>query len=715
MVLCGNKVWFVFSFILFSSYTYLFSQDTIESFLEQKLESLAEELKSEEVDYSTLLDAMNYYRKHPIDLNHTTKEELMQLSLLDEIQIEFLLEHIEKNGKLISIYELQSVDGFDLQTIRKIIPYIRVADNADQRQVPVRDMIRHGHHELISRVQQIVEPQKGFSPVDASVIASSPNSRYIGSPQKVYERYRFTYGNSLSAGITAEKDAGELFFKNNLKYSYSGKDDSIVKKKLHNGFDFYSAHLFVRSIGFVRALAVGDYQVGFGQGLTCYSGLAFGKSSDVMNIKKYAAGLRPFTSSNENSFMRGAAATVGNNSFQFTGFVSRKKVDANVILSDTLIEGEAMTVSSLLNTGLHATPAELAGKDALTQTVFGGNVSVKKKKYSIGATGVHTVFDALYRPSISTYNRFDFSGKQLSDVGADYSFVIRNFNFFGEASVSNNGGTAGVNGCIIALDRRLSFSVLHRYLQRNYQNLYSSVFSESSAPQSNEQGIYFGVAAKPFNSISINAYYDHFSFPWLKYRVNAPSDGNDALTQLEYVPNKKFETYIRFQQKNKFSNSILPSEINFLSPFRQTNYRWQASYQAFPSLKLQNRLEYVVLANSDKPKESGCLIYQDVIWKKMRSKFSVTLRYALFDTKSYDTRIYAMEENIPGAYSIPSYYYKGSRIFVMLNYDITRNIQFWLRWAQTYYANKNVLSAGTLSEIDGHTKTEVSMQLILKF
>jgi len=692
---------------------HLFAQDTIEAAIEQKLENLAEQSQNEEADYTILLEGLTIYNKRPINLNNTNKDELTEFGLIDELQIENLLAHIEKNGKLINVYELQSIDGFDLQTIERILPYIKVLDISEDPHVTFKEILQQGNHTFILRGQQVLEDQTGFSPIDSAGINDSPNSRYIGSPQHIYSRYRFTYGNNVSAGITADKDAGELFFKKNLKYTYPHKEDSILNKQLHNGFDFYSVHLFIKNIRFIKALAIGDYQVGFGQGLTTWSGLAYGKSSDAMGIKKNGGGVRPYTSADENLFFRGSALTIGSKSFQATGFFSKKKIDANIILTDSLNTVEE--ISSLQTTGYHTTPSEIADKHAITQTIFGGNVSYRKRKYSIGITGIHTLFDAELNRSLSTYNQFEFTGKQLTNVGADYSLLIRNFNFFGEIAMSDNGGLAYLNGCIIALDPKLSLSVLHRNFQKNYQSLFANAFAESSTPV-NEQGIYFGITAKPTNSISINAYYDHFVFPWLKYQINAPSSGNDFLVQLNYTPNKKFDTYLRYKQKDKFVNDNSLDEIDFITPFQQTNYRWHIAYQISPSLKLRNRVEYIVLDDKSKPeKENGYLIYQDVIWKKMGSKISLALRYALFDTKSYDTRIYAFETDIPGAYSIPSYYYKGSRAYLMLNYDITRHIEVWVRWSQTYYANQNVISAGGLTEIQGHTKSEVKVQLKLKF
>ena len=111
-------------------------------------------------------------------------------------------------------------------------------------------MIKYGKNNLMIRYQQILEEQKGFT--ENNDTSASPNSRYLGSPEKIYARYQFKYSNKLSFGITAEKDAGEEFFNGTQK----------------NGFDFYSAHLFFKDFGKIKALAIGDYQVQFGQGLT---------------------------------------------------------------------------------------------------------------------------------------------------------------------------------------------------------------------------------------------------------------------------------------------------------------------------------------------------------------------------------------------------------------------------------------------------------------
>ena len=85
------------------------AQDTVpqkndDSDIQQQLENAAENSQDEEADYTTLLDALNHFKEHPINLNKTDKEELQSLGLLTDIQINNLLRHIEKTGKLVVIY-----------------------------------------------------------------------------------------------------------------------------------------------------------------------------------------------------------------------------------------------------------------------------------------------------------------------------------------------------------------------------------------------------------------------------------------------------------------------------------------------------------------------------------------------------------------------------------------------------------------------------------
>lgn len=685
-----RKIQILFLFLISCS---LFSQDTIVSDLEQKIENIAENLDNEDIDYTVLVENLAYYKQHPINLNNTTKQDLEELQLLSEIQINNLLKHIEENGKLITIYELQTIDGFDIATIQKIIPFVKVDDSFSSAHYTLQEMFKYGNHQIILRTQQILEQQKGFTEPEPN---SSSNSRYLGSQQKIFARYRFTYGNNVSLGITSEKDAGEEFFKGTQK----------------NGFDFYSAHFFLRNKKNLKAFAIGDYQVMFGQGLAIWSGIAYNKSSDVMNIVRTGQGIRPYTSVDENNFMRGAAISGGFKKIEASVFVSKNRIDANI--TDTLNDGEILAVSSFQESGLHAISSEIYDKDAIERTVVGGNVSYKSRQLSLGFTAINTELSVPLNRSLGLYNQYEFSSKSLSNYSFNYNFLLKNFNFFGEAAMSNNGGIAYLNGLLLNMDNRLSFALMHRNFQKEYQSLFANAFSENTKP-ANEKGLYMAMSAKLSQSISLNTYFDKFEFPWLKYLVDAPSNGNDFFVQLNYVPSKKIDMYARYRQRDKFANTSEDLEgIDFIVPVKQSNYRFHISYAISNTIRLKNRIEYLEFEQENK-KENGFMIYQDVVYKPMKFPISVTLRYALFETNSYTSRVYAYENDMPSTYSIPAYYYKGARYYVLLNYNLSRNIEFWVRYSQTSYSNRNIISEGSLNEIQGNTKSEVKLQMRVRF
>jgi hypothetical protein len=672
------------------------SIDTEKEDINQKVESIAEQTDAE-LDYTDLLDELNYYLKHPINLNNTNADELKKIIFLNDIQINNLLEHIQKNGKLLSIYELQSISGFDPDVIYKILPYVSVSSDVSKRHFSFKEMMDNSSNQFFLRYQRVLEEQEGFSPISDSALAESPNSRYLGSPDKIYARYRFTYYTNVSVGVTAEKDAGEEFFKGSQK----------------NGFDFYSAHAYYKGLGFVRALAVGDYQVQFGQGLTLWSGLGFGKSSDAVGIKKNGLGLKPYTSVGENLFMRGAGTTLGYKNLELTMFYSNKKIDGNMVTSDT-VTSEVQYISSIQETGLHATSSQVADKESIDEEIYGGHLSFKNKRLNIGATAFKSQYGAFLQHAIVPYNQFEFNGKENSNIGVDYSYIFRNFNIFGEVSQSENGGKALLTGAMISLDQNVALSVLYRNYEKDYQALYASAFSENSKI-ANEQGIFFGIVLKPFRAYTVTAYVDNVKFPWLKYRVNAPSTVMDYLLQVNYKPSKKLEMYLRYRQANKaINNSDEDDIIEVISGTLKQNYRFNASYKISPSFTLKSRLEMTDYQIDGGQIQKGYIVYQDVAFKKMKSPLSLSFRYALFDCDSYDSRMYAYESDVLYSYSIPAFYNKGTRFYLNLKYRVSRNIDLWFRFAQTYYSNINVISSG-LSQINGRTKSEVKVQLRIKF
>jgi hypothetical protein len=210
-------------------------------------------------------------------------------------------------------------------------------------------------------------------------------------------------------------------------------------------------------------------------------------------------------------------------------------------------------------------------------------------------------------------------------------------------------------------------------------------------------------------------YLDQYKFEWLKYNISSPSTGRDAFGQLNYTPTKKIDMYVRFRHRTRYENTTVNNSYDYITPFVQYNYRYNLSAQITPEIKFKSRIEYTHVAKSDKPKQDGIAFVQDVIYKKLNFPFTFTLRYAVFDTEGYDSRVYTFENDVLYSYSVPALYYKGQRAYFLVNWDITRNFEIWVRVASTIYDNQTTLQTGSLNQINANHKTELKLQVRLKF
>lgn len=678
-------------FILFSSM--LFAQER-NDIIQQRIEFISEQLETESIDLTNLIEQLNFYFDEPININSTTGIDLEDLGLLTDVQINDLILHRKVHGKFISIYELQSLKYWDLETIYIMLPFITVDERLDNLHISFKDAIKHGKFDLFLRYQPGMEQKTGYEDVSDSVLQNS-NQHYYGNPDKYYTRFRYSYRTNISIGLTAEKDPGEQFFKGAQK----------------QGFDFYSFHAFYRGGKYLKSFALGDYQIQLGQGLNLWSSYAFGKSSDILTMKRNPIALKPYTSVDESRFFRGAAINLGYRKFDILLFSSLKTIDATGVQDSTVDNLEFVSTINL--SGLHRTNSEISKMNSLKEFISGASLNYRNDYLKIGVQGVYQTHDKPLNLTIRPYNQYYFNGQSLFSLSSDYNFVYKNINVFGEVSYSlneTNSGMAMLHGALLSLDTRLSLGLLYRDYDKSYQTIYNAGFSEGSRTQ-NENGLYAGLKFKINRSWSINAYTDVFEFPWMKYGVDAPSKGHEFLIQPIYKPSRDFQIYMRFRQQRRQKNGNFENEvITRLEDVTQRNYRLNISKKIDKFISLKSRVEMVSIHRESRQDEFGILFTQDISFKPKSFPVDLTLRYALFDTDSYDTRIYTYENNALYVFSIPAYYYQGSRAYILARYSFLKSMDLWIRYGFFLYNNRSSIGSGP-QLIEGNKRSDLTVQL----
>jgi hypothetical protein len=657
----------------------------------QTIESLIEEIaetSDEDLDYTSLFDDLFYFSQNPLNLNSAKRETLEKLKFLSDIQIEEILKYRYKTQGFKTIYELQLLNGFETKDIERILSFVKV-EEVDKTEFPdLKRVFKYGKQTIFLRTQFFTQQQKGFDPL-------YEGDKYLGDKYKYYTKYQFDYKRTIQFGFLAEKDPGEQFFEGTQKY----------------GFDYYSAHLFIKNIGKIKSIALGDYKANFGQGLIIWSGLSTSKSSYVNDIRKSDDGLSKYSSSDENLFLRGAGTTLRFGDIDVSVFFSYKNIDANLNSEDTIADEQMAT--SFQITGLHRTLAENEDRKAVSEMLYGSNIKLRKNNFNLGATFLQYMFGATLNKNPQTYNQFYFNGSSNFNTSIDYNFTYQNFYFFGEEAMSQNGGFALLNGVTVSLASQISISALHRNYQRDYQAYYSAGFGESSGT-ANEKGLYLGAEINPYKSLKISAYFDSYSFPWLKFGTNAPSFGADYFVQADYSINRFLTMYARYKTETKSENTSLDVlGIKPVVPYTKTQFRYNINYKISSTLSLKNRIELSKYSKEGNITETGFLMFQDISYKHQTLPFTLDFRFAIFDA-TYNARIYAYETDILYGYSIPAFSGKGIRTYLTLKYTIIPDkIDFWARVAIFSYADTDVLGSG-LTEIQGSNKTEVKFQIRIK-
>jgi hypothetical protein len=648
---------------------------------EQIIEALSESTFSEDQN-SLLLDDLTKYSENPLNINTASAEELQRLNLLAYPQIRNILSYRSKYGPLLSLYELNAVEGLTPEIIQSLLPFISFDQPEDSTRIKNPKLMQ----KIILRAKTSFPLARGFSSVSETKTAV-----YTGPPFGLYSRYQLEIPGRLEAGLIADHDAGEEFFK--------GTNPC--------GFDYYSGFISWQGKSILRQVTVGDYCLMFGQGVNYWSGSGLGKSDNVINIMRTGQGARPYTSTDENLFFRGAAAVLGKGSMQLTLFYSDKKRDANLISDKNTGETQ---FTSLKTEGYHRTQSETEDEKVLSERDAGIYGELRLEKFRLGVLYSCQHFGLNMTKGTQVYKAKSFEGNENSNLGIDWQGGFGRLQLFGEAGMSENKKYGISQGIILYAHQRLNVSFLYRYFDPGFHAFYGNPLSEGSEGR-NERGFYSGVEIFPAAKIKISGYVDFYHFPWLTYSTIKPENGKDYMVRVDCAFSKKLNIYLRckFESKpQKFSRDTgNPADYDeILNKFR-LHSEWRLADRLF----LKNRIEYARYAFNNL-NENGFLVYQDLVLSPFR-KFDLRFRYAWYNTDGYNSRIYTYENDLLYYFSIPEFHGIGQRIYLSLKWQPVEQITAYFKAGYTLHGNVDSWGSGN-DVTKGNSRAEVRAEICIR-
>ena len=654
--------------------------------------------QADQEDYATLEHVLWEYYQYPLNLNQASREELSLLGLLSETQLNAFFAHLAKNGALVSIYELQTIPEFDLPTIYQLINFVHIPEVYPKHRLALGKLGIKGPQlgYWLSRYERVLETQKGYK-----INQKKGTIPYAGSPDHIITRIKYNHPQGWGWGIAGRKNPGEAFTWDPTTNRY--------------GFDVWTAYFMIQHKGILKTLVLGDYQIGYGQGLVVNAGFSMDKSSETIPIIRTSnLGIKPHSSLATHGF-RGGAATVTWKKFMQTVYYAYNALDATVFRNPNTSE---LYVKSIQKNLLYRQESEIKKKGSLLEQVIGTTVLYQHKGQGIeiGINGLYHTYDIPIQPDLEK-NPWAFTGQDNYNISLFYRYLWHNVHFFGEGGISKSGGKAMLAGLVASLSAILDTSLLVRKYDKAFHSPYGKAFRANTTGNSNEQGLYIGFKLRPIKNLNLHTYYDYFRFPEATQSLPNPSSGYSWLHKATYQISRSIVILAQYQEKNKAKKVPKAQQANqkdknpFIKKGKKRKLKAQLKHAFSRYLDLSTEGQWSHYQLLDQP-TWGYALVQSATYKLR--KLNMTGQIAWFDA-NYDNRLFFYEKAAMYSSTMPvPYYQKGIKYYLFLVYKPTPSWRFEAKYAFTWHKDQPSIGSN-LEETMGNTRNEIKLQAIYKF
>jgi hypothetical protein len=599
-------------------------------------------------DIEELLLELEQLRQRKIPINTATVEELLLIPFLSADDARRIVAFRETDGPFTSIEQLEGVIG--TETARRVSLFLAFEPMLLEKRVEGKPQLAGRWY---SRYFSEIPERKGIL-----------SGKYQGGNYKLYNRFSLGYEGIAVNGVM-EKDIGEPEIS-----------------------DFNSFSLGYEGSGPVERFIVGNYTVNLGQGLLFGQSRYFSKGVDPLGVSLTGRRLKAYSSSAENGFMQGAAASLDFEPFTITAFYSNNHVDASV---------RDGVVTTIRTSGYHRTDSEREHKDNVREKVAGLNMLYR---FDAGRAGGRFG---------GTWARYDYS-MPLEKAGGEPGWhgmgsleadiLIGKVSLFAEAAMTGNeNNVSWISGAGFPLTSGMQVLVAVRDYHNLFFSPFAGAFAERADNASNEEGYYVGLEADILNNLHVGAYYDIFRFPELSSRYRLPSTGDESKIFLTWKHSPFFSAELLLQNQYKEEAKRLFDatglEYYMPVPFTSNRVRLDLIGKVTRGLTLKARGE-IKFVEGEYPEgelhSDGWLFYQQAVLKKGHAVFKA--RYTQFGTDDFDSAIYVYEDDLPLVFTLKSYYGEGRAFFALLSYDLWKNFDLTVRYAKTWYSDRDTYSSG---------------------
>lgn len=597
--------------------------DVVERILGNVLQELAQE--GNEVAAEQLVEHFRDLYNNPLDINRASEEQLEQLVVLTDFQIQSLLEYRENSGPILSITELQLINGFDKETAMRLAPFLAFGQHSGASGSRKKKSV---NSELLVKWWQAEEKDE-----------------YVGPPFYSQIKFRSSINDRIGGGFTIEKDAGELV---------SGE------KSLPLG-DFFSYHLQAKDVYLKKDIAVtnivlGDYSIRLGQGLAVWNAFTMGSNTAIQNVYRRGSKVVPYTSSDENRFFRGGAATIrktfsSGSWVEGTAFFSLKNVDARL---------DGYKYTSLPSDGLHNTESLVKVRKTLGEMAYGGNLSYRGRKFSAGVNWAGYGYNAENGRRVQDYNRYQMYDGWYGNFSADIAAILGKVRIFAELAMDYGGSAAFLAG-ILCRTGIWDWAVTGRSYSKSYIAPYAGAYSTTSSC-SNQRGVSWLLRGELLGA-EVGFGGDYVHYPWKRFGVPEPSDVAKIWAMAEHTADAAWWNVKLYENYNSYGNS------------NKWGVKWLYGRNISRWIILKGRGEAAFSSSGS----SGFAAGADADLRLWGDLLRMIFRCAYYNCREWESRLYMYEHDLPSSFSLGLMYGEGVDWYAMLVCKIGRWCSLYLK------------------------------------
>ncbi|MBK8955388.1 MAG: hypothetical protein IPM34_07515 [Saprospiraceae bacterium] len=599
-----------------------------------------------------------------LDLNKLKLSDLTGMDFLTSGEAQMVYKHLQNHKPVLSVLELQTVQGIALNKLRTLINHCFVAGD-HKSSASSTGALKIKNQTLLLRWNRKFESSSEHIQADSSKASTKPD------PNKVLIKWRGKFGNRIKYGLTMEKDAEEDWL--------IGHDMKLP--------DFISAHLEFRQPGkLVEQIIVGDYSVSFGLGLLIDNGSFFRGIPGFRISFNHSNHAKPYTSIGENEMLRGLLVKWNlKPKLNLVTYISHNFIDSSLdtFEADGSQNKEIRTIR-FQESGIHSSDYELSNRKNQIHRLAGFAMEYKSshfetctqlqyQSYQYDGSYAHDPLKVLL-----PQNRNQWLGSVF------YKVIFQNISVNGEFSSDSRMNSAIHNSLIAGLGKRSEFAAEHYYYSPAF-NIRLSQTPATGNQSWNQTGVNFQFNMSLTNRLKIALGYEMSKKPWV-----APD-----YKELE-TPHHQYHIAWTIQQRRKW---LLKSKIEFSTQtVRDREYLILQGKDQTVDCKIAAQLFYEWTLNrsliwrtriqfkqdlSERNKPSGFYCAQDFLWKKPGSKLNFNARLAFFDIENSSLKIYVFENDVLHHFGIHAHTGSGFRYYFNVRLKLKNSLSIETKLART--------------------------------